>query len=211
MIIDIHGHYTTYPPGVEAYRGAQIAQMGAPVKGKMNVTDDEIREHRGVSQVQRARHRPDAFAAGQLDGPPLRQRADQPLLTGAQQWSTLSRADALPDNFRCLAATVTWRAAVHSIAELERAGELGLSAATSPTPGRHWQGAADRPRAVSVLREVVESTLAMVHVSATCNPGQTGCTTGTRTRRCSCTAKSADFGDFPTLRFIILHGGGCQL
>ena len=44
MIIDIHGHYTTYPPGVEAYRGAQIAQMGAPSKGKMNVTDDEIRK-----------------------------------------------------------------------------------------------------------------------------------------------------------------------
>jgi len=43
MIIDIHGHYTTYPPGVEAYRGAQIAQMGNPTKGKMNVTDDEIR------------------------------------------------------------------------------------------------------------------------------------------------------------------------
>ena len=42
MIIDIHGHYTTYPPGVEAYRGAQIAQMSAPSKGKMNVTDDEI-------------------------------------------------------------------------------------------------------------------------------------------------------------------------
>ena len=30
MIIDVHGHYTTYPPGVDAYRGAQIAQMGAP-------------------------------------------------------------------------------------------------------------------------------------------------------------------------------------
>src|SRR6266568_3029366 len=43
MIIDIHGHYTTDAPGVEAYRGAQIAQMSAPSKGKMNVTDDEIR------------------------------------------------------------------------------------------------------------------------------------------------------------------------
>jgi hypothetical protein len=42
MLIDIHGHH--YPPGVEAYRGAQIAQISAPVKGKMNVIDDEIRQ-----------------------------------------------------------------------------------------------------------------------------------------------------------------------
>jgi hypothetical protein len=38
MIIDIHGHYTTYPPGVETYRGAQIAQMGAPTRGKWATT-----------------------------------------------------------------------------------------------------------------------------------------------------------------------------
>ena len=57
MIIDIHGHYTTYPPGVEAYRGAQIAQMGAPTKGKMKVSDDEIRHsiETGQLKVQRER------------------------------------------------------------------------------------------------------------------------------------------------------------
>ncbi len=43
MIVDAHGHYTTYPPGVEAYRGAQIAQLGAPARGTMKVSDDEIR------------------------------------------------------------------------------------------------------------------------------------------------------------------------
>src|SRR5437868_10263303 len=57
MIVDIHGHYTTYPPGVEAYRGAQIAQMSAPSKGKMSVTDDEIRHsiESGQLKVQRER------------------------------------------------------------------------------------------------------------------------------------------------------------
>ena len=57
MIIDIHGHYTTYPPGVEAYRGAQIAQMGAPTKGKMNVTDDEIRKSIEGGQLKLQRER----------------------------------------------------------------------------------------------------------------------------------------------------------
>ena len=67
MIIDIHGHYTTYPPGVEAYRGAQIAQMGAPVKGKMNVTDDEIRQsiEGGQLKVQRERGTPGDWGSWQ--------------------------------------------------------------------------------------------------------------------------------------------------
>ena len=57
MIIDIHGHYTTYPPGVEAYRGAQIASMASPSKGRMNVSDDEIRHsiESGQLKVQRDR------------------------------------------------------------------------------------------------------------------------------------------------------------
>ena len=38
MIIDVHGHYTTVPQGVDAYRGSQISQLSAPSKGKMNVS-----------------------------------------------------------------------------------------------------------------------------------------------------------------------------
>ena len=57
MIVDIHGHYTTVPPGVEAYRGSQIAQMGSPSKGKMNVTDDEIRHSIETGQLKMQRDR----------------------------------------------------------------------------------------------------------------------------------------------------------
>jgi 4-oxalmesaconate hydratase len=56
VIVDAHGHYTTYPPGVEAYRGGQIAQLGAPVQGTMKVSDDEIRQSvEGQLNQQRAR------------------------------------------------------------------------------------------------------------------------------------------------------------
>ena len=34
MIIDCHGHYTTYPPGVDTYRANQIGQLNAPSKGR---------------------------------------------------------------------------------------------------------------------------------------------------------------------------------
>ena len=66
LIIDTHGHYTTSPPGVDAYRGQQIQQMGSPSKGKMNVTDDQIRESIETGEAGRscwsigpARERPD--------------------------------------------------------------------------------------------------------------------------------------------------------
>ena len=48
MIIDCHGHYTTTPPGVAAWRDAQKEAVAAnpdhiSEKGMMTVTDDEIR------------------------------------------------------------------------------------------------------------------------------------------------------------------------
>ena len=49
MIIDCHGHYTTTPPAVEAYRNAQKEMLKSNPdhlfeKGEIIVSDDEIRE-----------------------------------------------------------------------------------------------------------------------------------------------------------------------
>ena len=43
MIIDAYGHYTTVPAGLRVFRALQISQMGKPVKGTVNISDDEIR------------------------------------------------------------------------------------------------------------------------------------------------------------------------
>ena len=43
MTIDAHGHYTTVPAGLRVFRALQISQMGRPVKGTVNISDDEIR------------------------------------------------------------------------------------------------------------------------------------------------------------------------
>ena len=48
MIIDCHGHYTTTPPGVAAWRDAQKEAVAADPdhissKGVMAVSDNEIR------------------------------------------------------------------------------------------------------------------------------------------------------------------------
>ena len=164
MIIDIHGHYTTYPPGVEAYRGAQIAQMSAPARGKMNVTDDEIRrsiENGQLKVQQRARHRPDSvFATRQLDGPPLRQRADQPLLDRAHQRPRLSRPGDVSRTTSSVCARCPSRPApspANCIAELERCvNELGFVGCNlSPDTVRRLLAgtAADRPLLVPDVRK----------------------------------------------------------
>ena len=57
MIIDCHGHYTTTPPGVAAWRDAQKEAVAADPdhissKGSMSVSDDEIRESIETNQLR---------------------------------------------------------------------------------------------------------------------------------------------------------------
>ena len=48
MIIDCHGHYTTAPKTLQAFRERQIAALaaGTPPPGRVDlgITDDELRE-----------------------------------------------------------------------------------------------------------------------------------------------------------------------
>jgi len=48
MVIDCHGHYTTAPKQLQAFRDEQIAALkspaGAPPKVLASITDDQLRE-----------------------------------------------------------------------------------------------------------------------------------------------------------------------
>ena len=59
MIIDCHGHYTTAPRQLEAWRKRQIAALEdksqVPAKGSLGIGDDEIRESLESAQLQRLR------------------------------------------------------------------------------------------------------------------------------------------------------------
>ena len=48
MIIDIHGHYTTAPKALEAWRARQIAGLQdkamTPRVSELRISDDELRE-----------------------------------------------------------------------------------------------------------------------------------------------------------------------
>ena len=61
MIIDCHGHYTTAPKGLQAFRDAQLAELKNPpatrTKGAVSVSDDEIRESLEGAQLKLQRER----------------------------------------------------------------------------------------------------------------------------------------------------------
>ena len=61
MIIDCHGHYTTAPKALEAWRNQQIAGIKDPsVKPKVSdlkISDDELRESIETNQLKFMRER----------------------------------------------------------------------------------------------------------------------------------------------------------
>lgn len=42
MIIDVHGHFTTAPSRLDAYRGRQLSMLNQPVRGSLAVSDEEL-------------------------------------------------------------------------------------------------------------------------------------------------------------------------
>jgi 4-oxalmesaconate hydratase len=223
MIVDCHGHYTTYPPGLDTYRANQIGQLNAPSKGTLRVKDDEIRRSIETGQLKLQRERgtdltifsPRASGMGHHFGDALTSR----------YWAEHNNdliyrvCQLFPDNFVgvCMLPQSPGLAPAASIPELERCvNELGFVGCNlnPDTSGGYWQDAPLTDRSWYPLYEkLVELDVpAMIHVSATCNPAYH--TTGSHYLNGDTTAftqlmqQPQIFKDFPTLRLIIPHGGG---
>jgi len=226
VIIDVHGHYTTAPKALQAYRDAQIAALGdpsrVPVKGTVAISDDEIRASLEGAQLKFQRERgtdvtifsPRASAMAHHIGD----------ATTSLHWSQhcndlIHRVCALyPDNFVgvCQLPQSPGVPPGNCIRELERAvTELGFVGCNlNPDPsGGHWTAPPLTDRHWYPLYEkMVELDVpAMVHVSSSCNSNFHA--TGAHYINADTTAfmqfVTADlFKDFPALRFIIPHGGG---
>src|SRR5581483_7955787 len=58
MIIDCHGHYTTAPPQLQAFRDGQVAALkGGPAPAFAGISDDEIRASLEGAQLKFQRER----------------------------------------------------------------------------------------------------------------------------------------------------------
>jgi len=225
MIIDCHGHYTTAPRELEAYRQRQIGGLKDPSQSPSEppkITDDQIRESLENAQLKFQRERgtdltifsPRAVGMGHHIGS----------AATSLQWSQVCNdliyrvCTLYPDNFVgvCQLPQSPGVPPANCVGELERCVEelhfVGCNLNPDPSGG-HWSDPPLTDRWWYPLYEkIVELEVpVMVHVSGSCNPNFHP--TGAHYLNADTTAfmqflTSNLFQDFPTLKFIIPHGGG---
>jgi 4-oxalmesaconate hydratase len=225
LIIDCHGHYTTAPAAHQAFRDQQMARIEQPTlppASPARISDEEIRETIETQQLKLQRQRgaditifsPRASAMAHHVG-------DESV---SQSWTRACNdlikrvTDLYPENFVgvCQLPQSPGVPIAHSIAELKRCvTELGfIGCNLNPDPsGGHWSAPplTDRHWYPFYERMVELDVPAMIHVSGSCNPNFHA--TGAHYINADTTAfmqflEGNLFKDFPTLRFIIPHGGG---
>jgi 4-oxalmesaconate hydratase len=226
MIIDCHGHFTTAPASLRAWREKQLAAASdpshAPRKSDLVISDDEIRKAIDAGQLKLQRERGTDLTifspiAGQMAHHLGNERTS---MAWAEVCNDLIHrvCGLFPDNFApvCQLPQSPGVPPASCVAELRRCVEdLGFVGCNlSPDPsGGYWK---DPPLTdrwwYPLYEELVRLDVpAMVHVSSSCNPCFHG--TGAHYINGDTTAfmqfLAADlFKDFPALRFVIPHGGG---
>lgn len=227
MIIDCHGHYTTTPPQVGEYREKQKQAVASDPdfigeKGKIVISDDEIRETIEKNQLRLQQERgtdltifsPRASWMGHHIG---NEHTSQ-FWTEHQNDLIRRVCDLFPKNFAPVAQLPQSPGVdpAKSVAEIvrtvEQMGFIGINLNPDPSGG-HWNGSSLADRSFyPIYEKMVEYDIpAMVHVSAACND----CfhTTGSHYLGADTTGfqqlmMSDVFKDFPDLKIIIPHGGG---
>jgi 4-oxalmesaconate hydratase len=226
MIIDCHGHYTTAPEPLNAWRKQQTESLKtpslAPSKGSITVSDDQIRDSLENAQLKLQRSRgtdltifsPRASAMGHHVGNE----------TTSRHWTEhcnemIHRVCQLyRENFVgvCQLPQSPGVDPRGVIPELERCvlefGFVGCNLNPDPSGGKFSEPPLTDKWWYPVYEKLCELDVpAMVHVSQACNPAFH--TTGSYYLSADTVAfmqlmMSDLFKDFPTLRFIIPHGGG---
>lgn len=226
MIIDCHGHYTTAPSAMRAFRDRQLGALEAgaklPQRSEIEISDDDIRNSLADTQLRFQRERGTDLTifspiAGQM-GHHLGN------LDTSLEWSgacndLIHRVCGLfPDRFAavCQLPQTPGVSPATSVSELRRCiDELGFVGCNlNPDPSGGWW--TDPPLVDKYWYPIFEALVdldvpAMVHVSGSCNPNFHH--TGAHYLNADTTAfmqlLSADlFKDFPTLKVVIPHGGG---
>ena len=226
-VIDCHGHYTTAPKALGEYRERQKEAlekdpMHIGEKGVVSITDDQIRESLENSQLRLQRERgtdltifsPRASWMGHHIG----NEHTSKFWTEHTNELIYRVTQLYPENFiGACALPQSPGASIHnSVTELERCvmqfGFVGCNLNLDPSGGhfnspplgdRYWY---------PLYEKMVELDVpAMIHVSGSSNPAFH--TTGSYYLNADTTAfmqlmQSSVTLDFPTIKFIIPHGGG---
>ena len=226
MIIDCHGHFTTAPQSLRQWRDKQVAAaadpVNAPKRSDLQITDSQIREAIEGGQLKLQMERGSDLTlfspiAG-LMGHHLGNEATSKIWAEVCNDLIHRVCQLFPKNFAavCQLPQSPGAPPANCIAELRRCVEqLGFVGCNlSPDPsGGYWKDPPLTDRYwYPLYEEMVRLDVpAMVHVSSSCNPCFHG--TGAHYLNADTSAfmqflLSDLFKDFPTLRFVIPHGGG---
>ena len=225
MIIDCHGHYTTAPAALQEYRDAQLARLkdpALPVPAEPRISDDEIRQTIEGNQLKIARERGHDLTVFSPRASAMEHHVADPAT--AAEWARVCNdliyrvTTLFPENFAGVAQLpqVAGEPLDRCVAELERAvNELGFVGCNlNPDPaGGFWSSPPLTDEYWFPLYEKMTEldVPAMIHVSTSCNPAAH--TLGAHYLNADTTTfmqlvQGKLFERFPTLRFVIPHGGG---
>ncbi|RAX19719.1 amidohydrolase [Actinomyces sp. Z5] len=226
MIIDVHGHYTTAPEQLAAWRELQVASVrgegDAPSPDSLTISDDDIRETLESNQLRQMDERGVDLTVFSPRASFMAHHIGD--LSVSTVWARICNdlcyrvSQLFPDRF-AMAAMLPQSPGfdpVTSVPELVRAvEELGAVAVNiNPDPsGGHWTAPPLTDRSWYPLYDklVEYGVPAMIHVSTSCN--RAFHTTGAHYLNADTTAvmqliQGDLFRDFPDLKLVIPHGGG---
>ncbi len=226
MIIDVHGHYTTAPKALEDWRNRQIAGIQdaslMPKASELQISDDEIRETIETNQLAKMRERGSdltifspraSFMAHHIGDFQVSSTWAAICNELCYRVSQLFPAQFVPAAMLPQSPGVDPATCIPELVKcVEHYGNVGLNLNPDPSGG-HWTSPPLTDRNwYPIYEKMVEYDIpAMVHVSTSCN----ACfhTTGAHYINADTTAfmqllQGDLFKDFPTLKFLIPHGGG---
>ena len=226
MIIDCHGHYTTAPKALEDWRNRQIAGIKdaamMPKASELKISDDELRESIIANQLKLMNERGSDLTIFSPRASFMAHHIGD--FNVSSTWAAICNelcyrvSQLFPDSF-VPAAMLPQSPGVDPktcIPELEKCvnvyGNVAINLNPDPSGG-YWTSPPLTHRAwYPIYEKMVEYDIpAMIHVSTSCN----ACfhTTGAHYLNADTTAfmqclEGDLFKDFPTLKFLIPHGGG---
>ncbi len=226
MIIDIHGHYTTAPAALGAWRERQIAGISDPAlmprAAELKISDDELRESIEANQLKLMRERGSDLTIFSPRASYMAHHIGD--FQVSSTWAAICNelcyrvSQLFPDHFIPAAmlpqspGVVPASCVPELVKCVEQYGNVAINLNPDPSGG-HWTSPPLTHRHwYPIYEKMVEYDIpAMVHVSTSCNT----CfhTTGAHYINADTTAfmqllEGDLFKDFPTLRIVVPHGGG---
>jgi 4-oxalmesaconate hydratase len=226
MIIDIHGHYTTAPKALEDWRNRQIAGIKAPAQkprvAELKISDDELRETIEANQLKLMKQRGSDLTIFSPRASFMAHHIGD--FEVSSTWAAICNelcfrvSRLFPEHFTPAAMLpqspgTDPRTCIPELVKcVEQYGNVAINLNPDPSGG-HWKEPPLTDRHwYPIYEKMVEYGIpAMIHVSTSCN----ACfhTTGAHYINADTTAfmqlvQGDLFKDFPTLKFVIPHGGG---